>query len=180
MRRALTALVVAAGLAAGWASMAVLNRAQTPPRGAQMLALFTQYCLPFAKGQPVVPPEDWVEISPRIGRNILVQPGSALELDLRAGRCEITDLLHPMQDDELDGLLPGLAQLVAAHFPDLIRDDSNELGWDIFTYWHNGQPVGSAQRGGILLSRVPQDQGRHTMLSAALPRDGGPLNPARD
>lgn len=78
-------------------------------------------------------------------------------------------MIAPFSDAEAAELDALARKAVAQDFPDLMADDANELGWDIFVFWHNDALPASQDRWGITLSRVPGSQSGQTSLSIAAP-----------
>lgn len=162
MNAAVLAFVVAAGLAAGWFGRAALE----PSRPEAMLALFREHCVPFAReAKPVKPQSPLRRLRIDNAQEYWGDLRSRLVVEHAGRKCAITDIIAPLSDAEAAELYDLAREAVAKDFPNLVVNNGNELGWDIFVFWHNYAPPASRDRWGVTLARVPGSQGGQTTLS---------------
>lgn len=160
---------LALGLATG---AAIAWKAQPSPED-RMLALFRDICLPMANGQPFQAPGNLTRKVLSAHETVWLDPQTGLALSVEPSKCRVDDLSAQLDKAAADRLETSARKVIPAELPALMLDETNELDWDIFLFWRSAAPAGDLARWGVLLTRIPAEQGGGTALSLTLPREAG-------
>lgn len=170
-QRAAFFVVIATGLLVGMA----LRSALTPPidRGARMVAMFEEWCIPLLSGMRPEPDAVLVPFNavPRAAH--WLDPASALMLEKTARSCSVSDAPRLLSEQDRATVTAQVKDRVALWAPALRPGKPRlALDFDAFFFWDSTEDVSDPSRWGILLSRARKTgEDADTSLTLSLPKE---------
>lgn len=124
---------VALGLALviGWRFLVVPDHS----RGARMVALFEQYCVPFVIDRTVPAPIGLTSISAFPDEDVWMDEGTGLNLTVTDRHCTVSDMLLHLAEADLRIVDEGFAGLQQRHFADWVALDALGDHWERHVAW---------------------------------------------